>query len=307
MNLISIKNITKKFDTIIAINDVSIEINKGEMFAIVGADGAGKSTLIKMICGINNPDVGDITLFGLNFKKNRREIIKKIGYLSQKFSLYGDLTIDENIQFFAEVHGVKNYEKRRDELLEFTRLKKFRNRLASKLSGGMKQKLALSCTLIHNPEILLLDEPTTGVDPVSRRDFWKILSNILHTGITIILTTPYLDEAERCHRVAMIDKGKIMKVDTPQNLKASLNYGLYEIVCSDIQNAYSIIKNFGNIIEAQIFGDRIDIGLDNEEDLRLIEKLLIESGIEIISKRNIIPTLENIFISLLTKEKKTLQ
>jgi ABC-2 type transport system ATP-binding protein len=179
------------------------------------------------------------TCSDLNMKDNIKSVQEKIGYLSQKFSLYGDLTIDENIEFFAEIHGVTDYKERRNELLEFTRLLPFRDRLADKLSGGMKQKLALACSLIHKPEILFLDEPTTGVDPVSRRDFWKILSDLQKNGITIFMTTPYLDEAERCNRVALMNKGKLITVDTPASIKESIGKKVIEIVSSDVRSIYT--------------------------------------------------------------------
>lgn len=302
MKVLEVKNISKHFDDIKAISNITFDVNKSEMYALVGPDGAGKSTLIRMICGIIKPNNGELNLWGMDYKNNKSKIVKKLGYLSQKFSLYGDLTIDENIQYFAEIHDVRDFKKRRDELLEFTRLTNFRNRLASKLSGGMKQKLALSCTLIHNPELLLLDEPTTGVDPVSRRDFWKILSEILHTGITIILTTPYLDEAERCHKVGMLNKGEFLKIDTPNNFKKSLDYNLMEIITSDIQKSFSIIKQSNFVKEAQIFGDRIDIGIENDTYFMNLKNELIKNEIEIQSSRKIKPSLENIFISLLSKK-----
>ena len=216
--------------------------------------------------------------------------------------MYGDLTIDENIEFFAEIHGVNNYEARRNELLNFTRLTNFRNRLAAKLSGGMKQKLALACTLIHKPEILLLDEPTTGVDPVSRRDFWKILSELLHTGITIILTTPYLDEAERCSRVALINKGKLLQVGTPSEIKNLYKNNLFEIISNDIRRTYTLLKENSLVIEVQAFGDRIDFAISNENNLHEIKSYLKGKNIIIENIRQISPTLENVFISYLTEK-----
>ncbi|MEK7819457.1 MAG: ABC transporter ATP-binding protein [Bacteroidota bacterium] len=302
MKAVEINNLTKNFKQNCAINSFSLEIEKGEMFALVGPDGAGKSTLIKMMCGIVSATSGNIKLFDYDIKNNINEIKKRIGYLSQKFSLYGDLTIDENIEFFAEIHGVNNYEARRNELLNFTRLTNFRNRLAAKLSGGMKQKLALACTLIHKPEILLLDEPTTGVDPVSRRDFWKILSELLHTGITIILTTPYLDEAERCSRVALINKGKLLQVGTPSEIKNLYKNNLFEIISNDIRRTYTLLKENSLVIEVQAFGDRIDFAISNENNLHEIKSYLKGKNIIIENIRQISPTLENVFISYLTEK-----
>src|SRR3989339_1376598 len=280
-SVIKIENLHKSYDETNAVNGITLSVNKGEMFGLVGPDGAGKTTTIRIMCGLLNPDEGAVSLLGKNIVKEKKSIQKSIGYLSQKFSLYGDLTIDENIEFFADIHGVKHFEKRRDELLEFTRLTPFRDRLADKLSGGMKQKLALACTLIHKPKIIFLDEPTTGVDPVSRRDFWKILSGLLKEGITIFMSTPYLDEAERCNRVAMMNNGKIIAMDSPHKIKESMTKVIVEIICSPIREAYKIINDktdFG----VQMFGDRIDVVLnDYEKDYPGIENLLRDASIPI--------------------------
>jgi ABC-2 type transport system ATP-binding protein len=221
-SIIDIQNIHKSFGSVKAVKGISFNVSKGEMFGLVGPDGAGKTTTIRMLCGLISPKEGMLLILDMDISKNKKTIQKNIGYLSQKFSLYGDLTVDENIEFFAEIHNIKDYERRRNELLDFTRLKEFRSRAADKLSGGMKQKLALACSLIHKPRILFLDEPTTGVDPVSRRDFWKILSGLLKEGITIFMSTPYLDEAERCNRVALMNKGEIIALDTPGKIKDML-------------------------------------------------------------------------------------
>jgi ABC-2 type transport system ATP-binding protein len=231
--------------------------------------------------------------------KQKNKIKNEIGYLSQKFSLYADLTIDENIEFFAEIHGVKDYKKRRDELLAFTRLASFRKFPAGKLSGGMKQKLALACTLIHKPQIIFLDEPTTGVDPVSRRDFWKILSDLHKEGVTIVISTPYMDEAERFTRLAMMNKGEVLKCDTPENIKESINKQIIEIHSSDLRKAYKII-NAEAKYELQLFGDRIDIAADDyEKDSEKIKELLKFNNVEVTDIRVKPVSLENVFIQLL--------
>lgn len=298
-SVIKINSLHKSYGETNAVNGITISVNKGEMFGLVGPDGAGKTTTIRIMCGLLNPDEGTVFLLDKDIVKEKKSIQKSIGYLSQKFSLYGDLTIDENIEFFADIHNVKDFKKRRDELLEFTRLKPFRGRLADKLSGGMKQKLALACSLIHKPKILFLDEPTTGVDPVSRRDFWKILSSLMKEGITILMTTPYLDEAERCNRVAMMDKGKIIALDSPQKIKESIGKIVVEIVCSPIRKAYQTIKE-NTEYDTQLFGDRINIVINNfEKEFPAIEKLLIKNEINIIDKRIVTPTLENVFIYLI--------
>jgi ABC-2 type transport system ATP-binding protein len=226
---------------------------------------------------------------------------KEIGYLSQKFSLYGDLSIDENIEFFAEINKVYDFKQQREELLEFTRLKPFRDRLAEKLSGGMKQKLALACTLIHTPKIIFLDEPTTGVDPVSRRDFWKILQSLLKRGITIVMSTPYLDEAERCTRVGFMNKGRLMRVDTPENVKQTMRGEVVEIVCDRVRDGYRLLKAHAAVREIQAFGDRLNVIVDRaSEAIPVLEVALRDNGITIVSTRRIPPSLENVFISFLT-------
>ncbi len=305
MNALEIKSVTKTFGEITAVDDISLTVNRGEMFALVGPDGSGKTTTIRMLCGIVKPTSGDLQILGFDVQKQKDEVKKRIGYLSQKFSLYGDLTIDENIEFFAEIHGVYDYHARRDELLEFTRLTKFRDRLAEKLSGGMKQKLALACTLIHTPDIIFLDEPTTGVDPVSRRDFWKVLSALLKTGITIVMTTPYLDEAERCSRVALMDGGKILMTDSPANLKKVMNGEVVELVCSNIRGSFSLLKKYTLVKEVQAFGDRLNLVVNSSvNDMEAIAQHLKENSIEITEWRVVKPSLENVFISLLSDQKQ---
>jgi len=290
--------LTKKFGNNLAVDDVSLTIYKGEMFGLVGADGAGKTTTIRTLCGLLNPTSGSVSVLGMDVGKNRRAVQSKIGYLSQGFSLYGDLSVDENLEFFAEIHNVRNYKKRREELLEFTRLKPFRNRPAEKLSGGMKQKLALACSLIHKPEILFLDEPTTGVDPISRRDFWKILSSLLRDGITILMSTPYLDEAERCSRVALMNRGKILKLGNPESIKKSMQKKVAEIVCKPVIKARDFL-NEKFMLDVQTFGDRIDVVLPENFTADEIISALESAGFEVLAVRLKAPSLENVFIHLL--------
>jgi len=270
------------------------------MFGIVGPDGAGKTTTFRMLCGILLPTSGTASILGFDLIKESKKIKKEIGYLSQRFSLYGDLTVDENIEFFAEINEVYDFKARREELLEFTRLVPFRKRLAEQLSGGMKQKLALACTLIHHPKIIFLDEPTTGVDPVSRRDFWKILSNLLKMKITIVMSTPYLDEAERCSRVALMNEGKLMVVDTPQNVKGLMKGEVIEIVCDKIRQASIVLQANPQVKDVQAFGDRLNVVLENSKrDFPEIQKQLKGEQIQVQEWRVINPSLENIFISLM--------
>jgi ABC-2 type transport system ATP-binding protein len=301
--VVECNNLTKKFDEIKAVDGLHLTVHQGEMFGIVGPDGAGKTTTFRMLVDALLPTSGTATILGFDLLKESKKIKREIGYLSQRFSLYGDLSIDENIEFFAEINEVYDFKERRAELLAFTRLTPFRNRLAEQLSGGMKQKLALACTLIHHPKILFLDEPTTGVDPVSRRDFWKILSSLLKENITIVMSTPYLDEAERCSRVALMNQGKVMVVDTPQNVKSLMKGEIVEVVCEPIREAFNLLKKNPLLLDVQAFGDRLNVIMENSKrDFSAIEKVLKENQIHLHESRTISPSLENVFISLLQEE-----
>jgi len=240
-------------------------------------------------------------VLGIDPVRAHRALTEKVGYLSQRFSLYGDLTVDENIAFFAEVHGVRNYRARRDQLLSMTQLTAFRTRLADRLSGGMKQKLALACTLVHEPRLIVLDEPTTGVDPVSRREFWKLLSEFLSQGITIVMATPYLDEAERCTRVALVHEGRLLALDRPGALRATLPGTLFEVMVGDHRRAPEILKQIPGVADVQMFGERAHVLMEgaDENAADVLASRLAQAGVAVTSVRPLAASLEDVFIARL--------
>ncbi len=300
---ISFDRVTKRYGELTAVDQLSLTIERGEMFGLIGPDGAGKTTSIRMACGLLHADTGEIRVLGHDPVKQHRAVTADLGYLSQRFSLYGDLSIDENIGFFAEIHGVRRYEPARDRLLEMTQLSPFRSRRADRLSGGMKQKLALACTLVHEPKILLLDEPTTGVDPVSRREFWKLLSEFLSRGLTIVMSTPYLDEAERCSRVALLHDGQLLAVDRPQQLQGHLDGQLVEVSVRGGRPPLDVLRSIPGIADVQSFGDRAHVRLRDQqpaEAARAIAQALERAGASAVSVRPIAASLEDVFIDLIT-------
>jgi ABC-2 type transport system ATP-binding protein len=305
MAAIEFQNVVKRYGKVDALRGVSFSVEKGEMFGLIGPDGAGKTTAIRAICGLLHIDEGSIRVLGKDPVKQHRDVTATVGYLSQRFSLYGDLSIDENIAFFAEIHGVADYHGRRDRLLEMTQLTRFRARLADQLSGGMKQKLALACTLVHEPQVIVLDEPTTGVDPVSRREFWKLLSQFLAQGITILMSTPYLDEAERCSRIALLHEGKVLALDQPGRLRAGLAGTLFEVVVASPREALSAFGAQPGVTSAQVFGDRLHVWIDRA-DARAAEATLVTAaraaGVSPTSIRPVVPSLEDVFIAKLASE-----
>jgi ABC-2 type transport system ATP-binding protein len=256
-----------------------------------------------MLCGILDADAGEAAVAGFDVAREPEQVKRRIGYMSQRFSLYGDLTVAENLRFFAELFHVPRAERRRREaeLLEFSRLEPHRGRLAQNLSGGMKQKLALACTLIHTPEVLFLDEPTTGVDPVSRRDFWRILYELLREGVTIFVSTPYMDEAERCGRVALMDRGRIRLSDTPERLRGRMRGRLLELVATPQRPARAALAALPGVAGIQVFGDRLHLWLhEGGPDEAAVCAHLASHGIESCGLRSIAPGLEDVFVSLLS-------
>jgi ABC-2 type transport system ATP-binding protein len=261
------------------------------------------------MCGLLKTDGGTVRVLGRDPVKQHLAVTSDVGYLSQRFSLYGDLSIDENIAFFAEIHGLRMRDpvtrERRERLLELTQLTRFRTRLADELSGGMKQKLALACTLVHEPRIILLDEPTTGVDPVSRREFWKLLSEFLAQGITILMATPYLDEAERCSRVALLHEGHLMALDTPASLRASLPGVVIEVIAADRDRAVHVLEQMPGVADVQLFGERVHARLEARAELSEPDRIaaaLQREGVPAESVRRVPASLEDVFIARVAKE-----
>ena len=300
MSAIEFTNVVKRYGKVEALRGVSFAVARGEMFGLIGPDGAGKTTAIRAMCGLLHIEAGAIRVLGRDPVSQHRDVTASIGYLSQRFSLYGDLSIDENIAFFAQIHGVHEYEQRRTRLLDMTQLTPFRDRLADQLSGGMKQKLALACTLVHEPDIILLDEPTTGVDPVSRREFWKLLSQFLASGITIVMSTPYLDEAERCTRIALLHEGQVLALDRPGHLRASLTGTLFEVMVPEPRPAREILAARSDLAGVQVFGDRLHVWMSGDDPIAAEAQLTSVargSGIGAAHIRRILPSLEDVFIA----------
>jgi ABC-2 type transport system ATP-binding protein len=301
--MVQVDGLTRRFGDLVAVDNLSFTVHRGEMFGLIGPDGAGKTTTLRVLLGLLAPHGGSVRTCGLDPLKESARVSEKIGYLSQRFTLYGDLSVDENISFFASIHGVKGWKARRDELLDLLRMTPFRQRLADRLSGGMKQKLALACTLIHTPELLILDEPTTGVDPVSRRDFWKILAHLQREGLTLLVTTPYLDEAERCQRIALMDRGRLLEMDAPAAIKAQAHGALVEVIARPKRAAADLLKARPEVTAVESFGERLHATLNAAAATRAaataqaLELALREGGIEVEAIRAVPPTLEDLFIA----------
>jgi ABC-2 type transport system ATP-binding protein len=298
---ISTEKLTKKFDKVTAADNLQLQVQKGEIYGLVGPDGAGKTTTIRLLCGLLNILEGDAMVSGTSVRTDPETVKHKIGYMPQRFSLYGDLTVIENLNFFADLYQVSKDARKKKiaQLLEFSRLTPFIKRRAEQLSGGMKQKLALSCTLVHEPEILFLDEPTTGVDPVSRREFWKILYSLNENGMTILVSTPYMDEAELCNTIGFMHQGKLIAVDTPQNLKSKLTDELLELKAEPIREVSKQVKSAAGIKEVIVFGDRLHLTVtDINQAQTAVMAILQKNKFQLISLKPIKPSLEDIFVNL---------
>jgi len=294
--------LTRRFDKTTALDRLNLKIKRGELFGLVGPDGAGKTTTLRLLSAILEPTSGNAKVAGFDIMGESEKLKEHIGYMPQRFGLYEELTVEENLEFFSEIFEVSEKEKKEriKELMDFSRLHPFKKYLAGKLSGGMKQKLGLSCVLIHRPEILLLDEPTTGVDPSSRRDFWRILFEQLKKGVTIFVSTPYMDEAERCHRVGMLHKGSLLAVDTPDGVKRLLSGTLFELLIDQPRKAREVAQKSGKTLSSVLFGDKLHLLVkDPEKDMQVIERQFASSNIKIIEQQRISPTLEDVFFSFL--------
>jgi ABC-2 type transport system ATP-binding protein len=303
MNAIKTSNLTKSFNGNIAVSNLNLEIKKGELYGLVGPDGAGKTTTMRLLTAIMEPTSGEAWVAGSSILTEGEWIKEKIGYMSQRFGLYEDLTVMENIIFYADLYEVQRKERpaRIERLLGFSNLTPFKDRLAGKLSGGMKQKLGLACALMHTPEVLFLDEPTNGVDPVSRRDFWKILYDLLKEGVTILVSTAYLDEAERCTRIGLMHKGKILSEDEPKNIRSSLPQPMIEVWSENARSAVELVKNLGGVISVSLYGDRLHITVEKKVPAAEIIANVKRIGIDVKDYRDILPSLEDVFIAMVEK------
>lgn len=300
---ITVVGLTKSFPGIRAVDHLSFDVRAGEIFGLVGPDGAGKTTTLRMLAGVMPPDEGSATVAGFDVGRDPEAAKHHFSYMPQRFGLYEDLTVDENIRFYADLFGAPRSERERRsaELLQAAGMSEFRRRLAGKLSGGMKQKLGLVCALIHRPRVILLDEPTTGVDPVSRRDFWRILYNLVAEGVSILTSTAYLDEAERCHRVALMHQGKLLFCDTPSNLKARLGKGVLAVISSDPRRLREELEKADGISSLVLTGDGVHLVVDDlSRRLPEFEARLRRAQVPFDEIRQATPTIEDLFVDAVT-------
>ncbi len=303
MPIVRTEKLGRRFGATVAVRDLDLEVKRGELFGLVGPDGAGKTTTLRMLAGILGPSSGNAWVDGISVK-DPKELKEHIAYMPQRFGLYQDLTVMENLTFYADLFQVPRKDRggRIDLLLGFSRLGPFKDRLAGALSGGMKQKLGLACALIHSPKLLLLDEPTNGVDPVSRRDFWKILYDLLKQGITILVSTAYLDEAERTTRVALMHRGSIIRMGTPEELKGLVQGAMMELIPSDVTLARELLSSVPGVLECNVFGDGLHVLLDDEGHAEGVRKSLLDGDVAVDSFKRITPAMEDVFLWLIPKD-----
>lgn len=301
---VATRGLTKRYDTLTAVDHLDLTVDQGEIFGVVGPDGAGKTTTLRMLAGVIAPSEGTAEVLGLDVVRDAAVLRRRIGYVAQRFALYGDLTVAENIRFFATVYGLRrdSWTAWADEILAFSGLTDFQNRLADDLSGGMRQKLALTCALIHRPQVLLLDEPTAGVDPVSRRDLWRILYRLQADGFTVLLSTAYLDEAERCDRVGFLVRGRLTAVGTPNELRTRLPHTIVEITLrdaapADLRRARDLALQAPGVRGAQLFGDRLHVLVEDGVDPSVVARA-VDSGLVVDQAQPVEATLEDVFLAV---------
>lgn len=302
--IIHTTELTRNFKKTCAVNALDLSIQPGEIFGLVGPDGAGKTTTLRLLAGLLNISDGEATVAGYDLRKNAEEIKSHIGYMAQQFSLYAELSVMENLQFFAHIYDVPRGEiqQRAERLLSFAGLSEFHNRRAGHLSGGMQKKLGLACTLIHQPKILLLDEPTTGVDPISRREFWNILTDLHLDGTTIVVSTPYMDEADRCSRVGMMYEGELVICDTPKNIRAEIQGEMLELTLNEWQTAKTLTENLPGVLEVQTYGEALHLLVDSgKKRLPQIKRTLSRNGIKFRDVRLAPIRMEEAFISFIRR------
>jgi len=299
--------LTRRFGELTAVEHLDLEVGRGEIFGLVGPDGAGKTTTLRLLCGLLDATEGEAWGIGHNVAREPDAVKDGIGYMAQRFGLYGDLTVDENMNFYADLFGLSKteFEPLIQRLLRMTRMEPFRKRQAQNLSGGMKQKLALMCTLLHHPQILFLDEPTNGVDPVSRRDFWAILYQLVRDGLTVFVTTAYLDEAERCNRVGLMNKGRLIRCESPKALKQTLGQACYEIETPDQHAARALLQHEPGVLSVELYGAKLHLFLSpGASTPEALEAALTAHHLAATNFREIVPSLEDVFIGLIRKEGK---
>jgi ABC-2 type transport system ATP-binding protein len=298
--LVALSGLTRRFGALTAVDRLAFEVRRGELFGIVGPDGAGKTTTLRMLAGVLPPTAGDALVRGISVAREPERIKPRIAYMAQRFGLYEDLTVRENLDFYADLYRVPRRARpaRLERLYRFSRLGEFRDRLAGNLSGGMKQKLALSCALIHHPELLLLDEPTFGVDPISRRDLWLILHELVAAGTTIIVTTSYLDEAERCDRVALLDHGRILALDAPARLQATLAGKVVAVRAPDPVRARDLLRATPGVRRATLFGEAVHLVLESGVESGELLRALGDAAARAATVEEVEPSLEDFFIDL---------